>query len=421
VSVADLAIVAALVFGWGTLSARLERFDVTAPIIFVLAGLLLAHGPLAVLGVAPSNEVIKELAEFTLALVLFSDASRVGLHELRVDAGLYVRLLGVALPLTIGLGTVLALALAGTNIWLALLVGAALAPTDAALGAGMIASPVVPARIRRLINVEGGLNDGIATPFVSVALAGAATGGQLAGHGPGAAVAELAVGVIVGVAAGGVGGLLVNTARRRGWVAEGFAGSAVLALAVCAYASAVAVDGNGFIAAFVGGLAFGTTGGRRGEPLVPFVEETGALVSLLVWLAFGAVALVPAMKMLTWPMVAYAVLSLTVVRMVPVAVALAGTRLGWATVSLVAWFGPRGLASVVFALLALEELGSPTAGHAVAVITITVLLSVVLHGVTAEPPAARYARSLVRRAAGQADAQMPDMPERRLIRRNSPP
>ena len=420
-SVADLAIVAALIFGWGTLSARLERFDVTAPIIFVLAGLLLTHGPLAVLGVAPSNELIKELAEFTLALVLFSDASRVGLHELRVDAGLYVRLLGVALPLTIGLGTVLALALAGTNIWLALLVGAALAPTDAALGAGMIASPVVPARIRRLINVESGLNDGIATPFVSVALAGAATGGQIAGHGPAAAVAELAVGVIVGVAAGGAGGLLVNAARKRGWAAEGFAGSAVLALAVCAYASAVAVHGNGFIAAFVGGLAFGTTGGRRGEPLVPFVEETGALVSLLVWLAFGAVALVPAMKMLTWQMVLYAILSLTVVRMVPVAVALAGTRLGWATVSLVAWFGPRGLASVVFALLALEELGSPTAGHAVAVITITVLLSVVLHGVTAEPLAARYARRLAHGTADQAGTQMPDMPERRLIRRNSPP
>jgi NhaP-type Na+/H+ or K+/H+ antiporter len=420
VTVADLAIVAVLVFGWGTLSARLERFDVTAPIIFVLAGLLLTHGPLAVLGVAPSNELIKELAEFTLALVLFSDASRVGLHELRVDAGLYVRLLGVALPLTIGLGTVLALALAGTNIWLALLVGAALAPTDAALGAGMIASPVVPARIRRLINVESGLNDGIATPFVSVALAGAATGGQIAGHGPGAAVAELAVGVIVGVAAGGVGGLLVNAARRRGWVAEGFAGSAVLALAVCAYASAVAVGGNGFIAAFVGGLAFGTAGGRRGEPLVPFVEETGALVSLLVWLAFGAVALVPAMKMLTWPMVLYAILSLTVVRMVPVAVALAGARLGWATVSLVAWFGPRGLASVVFALLALEELGGPAAGPAVAVITFTVLLSVVLHGVTAEPLAARYARLAARRTAGQAGAQVPDMPDRRLIRRNSP-
>ena len=419
-SIADLAIVAALIFGWGAVSARLERFDVTAPVTFVLAGLLLTHGPLAVLGAAPSKELIKELAEFTLALVLFSDASRVGLHELRVDAGLYVRLLGVALPLTIGLGTVLALALAGGSIWLALLIGAALAPTDAALGAGMMANPLVPARIRRLVNVESGLNDGIATPFVSVALAGAAVGGEVAGHGAAKAVAELAVGLLVGVAIGGVGGLVVNAARRRGWAADGFAGAAVLGLAVCAYASAVAVHGNGFIAGFVGGLAFGTTGGRRGEPLVPFVEETGALVSLLVWLAFGAVALVPAIKTLTWPMVLYAILSLTIVRMAPVAVALAGARLGWATVLLVAWFGPRGLASVVFALLALEELGSPTAGRAVAVITIAVLLSVVAHGATAEPLAARYAKRLAHRAAGGPAAPMPDMPDRRLIRRSSP-
>jgi NhaP-type Na+/H+ or K+/H+ antiporter len=423
VNAADLALVAALVFGWGTLSARLERFDVTAPIVFVLGGLLLTHGPVTVLHVAPSNELIKGLAEFTLALVLFSDASRVGLHELRADSGLYVRLLGVALPLTIGLGTLLALALVGTgtSIWLALLVGAALAPTDAALGAGMMANPVVPARIRRLINVESGLNDGIATPFVSVALAGAATGGHVAGHGPAKALTELAVGILIGVIVGGVGGVLVNAARQRDWAAEGFAGSAVLGLAVCAYASSVAVEGNGFIAAFVGGLAFGTTGGRRGEPLMPFVEETGALVSLLVWLAFGAVALVPAIKLVTWPIVLYAVLSLTVVRMVPVAVALLGAGLDWATVTLVAWFGPRGLASVVFALLALEELGSPAAGRAVAVIAITVVLSVVIHGATAEPLAIRYAKRAADRAAGTTDARAPDMPDRRLIRRSSPP
>jgi len=415
-SVADLAIVAALVFGWGALSARLERFDVTAPITFVLAGLLLTHGPLAVLGFTPSDELIKTLAEFTLALVLFSDASRVGLHELRADSGLYLRLLGVALPLTIALGTVLALALMGISIWLALLVGAALAPTDAALGAGMMANPVVPARVRRLINVESGLNDGIATPFVSVAIAGVA-GGH--GHGPAAAVAELAVGVLVGVATGGAGGLLVSAARRRGWAAEGFGGAAVLGLAVCAYASSVAVHGNGFIAAFVAGLAFGTAGGRRGEPLVPYVEETGALVSLLVWLAFGAVELVPAVESLTWQMVLYAILSLTVIRMVPVLAALTGARLDRATSTLVAWFGPRGLASVVFALLALEELGRPTAGPAVAVITITVVISVVAHGATAEPLAIRYANRLARPAAGDTGAQLPDVPDRRLIRRTA--
>jgi NhaP-type Na+/H+ or K+/H+ antiporter len=418
VSVSDLAIVAALVFGWGTLSARLERFDVTAPITFVVAGLLLTHGPLAFLAVAPSNELIKELAQFTLVLILFSDASRVGLHELRADAGLYLRLLGAALPVTIGLGTLLALALfSGGNIWLALLVGAALAPTDAALGAGMMANPAIPARIRRLINVESGLNDGIATPFVSIAIAGAATGGEIAGHGPAAATAELAVGLLVGVALGGIGGLLVNAARRRGWIAEGFAGSAGLGLAVCTYASALALHGNGFIAAFVGGLAFGTVRGRRGEPLVPFVEETGALVSLLVWLTFGAVAVAPAVESLTWQIVLYAVLSLTVIRMVPVAVALIGAGLGRATVALVGWFGPRGLASVVFALLALEDLGDRTAHTAVAVITITVMISVVAHGATADPVATRYARLLARHADGRAAVEVPGIPERRLIRR----
>jgi NhaP-type Na+/H+ or K+/H+ antiporter len=417
-SVSDLAIVAALVFCWGALSARLERFDVTAPIIFVLAGLLLTHGPLAFLSFAPSHQLVKDLAEFTLALVLFSDASRVGLRGLRAGAGRYARLLGVALPLTIGLGTLLALAIPGTTGWLALLVGAALAPTDAALGAGMIASPVVPAEIRRLINVESGLNDGIATPFVSVALAGAATGTQVAWHSPAAAVAELGLGILIGLGVGGGGGMLVSAARRRGWVAEGFAGPAVLALAICAYASAVALGGNGFISAFVGGLAFGTTGGRPGQSLVPFVEETGTLASLLVWLAFGAIAVVPAMDMLTWQMVVYAVLSLTVVRMVPVTVALAGARLGRPTVALVAWFGPRGLASVVFALLALEELGGAAQG-AVSVITVTVLLSVVAHGATADPLATRYARSLARPADAGTDVPVPDVPDRRLIRRTA--
>jgi sodium/hydrogen antiporter len=418
-SESDLAIVAALIVAWGALSARLERFDVTAPIVFVLAGLALTHGPLAVLGIAPSHELIKAMAEFTLVLVLFCDASRVGLHELRADLGLYARLLGIGLPLTIGLGTLLALTLAGIrNIWFALLVGAALAPTDAALGAGMMTNPLVPARIRRLINVESGLNDGIATPFVLVALAGAAADYHASGTTPAEAVSELALGIVIGVAVGGAGGLLVSAARKRGWAADGFAGSAVLALAVCAYASSLALHGNGFIAAFVGGFAFGTTGGPRGAPLVPFVEEAGTLVSLLVWLAFGAVEVVPAAENLTWQIVAYAVLSVTLIRMIPVAAVLVGTWLDWPARAFVGWFGPRGLASVVFALLALEDLGA-SARAPVTVISITVLLSVIAHGVSAEPLARRSAAALSRAAGGQAPAERPELPTRKLIRHTS--
>jgi NhaP-type Na+/H+ or K+/H+ antiporter len=417
VSVSDLAIVTALIFAWGTLSARLERFDVTAPILFVLAGVLLTHGPLAPLGFAPSNELVKSLAEITLVLVLFSDASRVGLRDLRADAGRCLRLLGIGLPLTIGLGTLLAFALFhGMGIWLALLVGAALAPTDAALGAGVMVNPAVPARIRRLINMESGLNDGIATPVVLVAVAGA---GTAAGSGPGQAVAELALGVLIGVVVGGAGGFVVKAARRRGWAEGGFAGSAVLALAVCAYASSLALHGNGFIAAFVAGIAFGAIGGRRGERLVPFVEETGALVSLLVWLAFGVIAVVPALTSLSWQTVVYAGLSLTVIRMAPVAVALAGARIGGPGVAFIGWFGPRGLASVVFALLALEDLGPAVARPAVSVIGFTVLVSVVLHGATADPLARRYGPRLARTAGGADQAETPRLPERRLIRRAS--
>ena len=390
-SISDLAIVAALIFAWGAVSARLERLDVTSPIVFVIAGLVLTHGPLAVLGFAPSHEELKILAEATLVLVLFSDASRVGLRDLRAELGPCLRLLGIGLPLTIGLGLLLALALfGGINIWLALLIGAALAPTDAALGAGVMLNRAVPARIRELINLESGLNDGIATPVVLVAIAGAGVAAHEAMTGPGAAVAELALGLVVGVVVGGAGGWLVKVAGRRGWTAEGFAGVAALGLAVCAYASAIALHGNGFIAAFTGGLAFAATAGRRGEPLVVFVEETGALVSLVVWLAFGAVAVAPVFEHLTWQLVVYAVLSLTVVRMVPVALALTGTKLGLATTAFVGWFGPRGLASVVFALLALEDLGEKASSPAVAVITVTVLLSVVAHGISAAPLARRY-------------------------------
>ncbi len=387
----DIAIVAALVFGWGAMSARLERFDVTAPIIFLLAGLALTHGPLAVLSIVPSRGLVKGLAEATLVLVLFCDASRVRLAALRADLSLYLRLLGIGLPLTIGLGMLAALALFGTRgIWLALLMGAALAPTDAALGAGVLLSPQVPARIRRLLNVESGLNDGIVTPVVLVALAGAGTGGHGSPLGPGRAVAELVVGLVVGAAIGGAGGWLVRLARRGGWAADGFAGPAVLGLAACAYASALALHGNGFIAAFVGGLAFGNTAGQRGERLVPFVEETGAVLSLLTWLAFGAVAVVPALDSLSWRVALYAAASLTVIRMIPVAVAMAHAGLRPAAVAFVGWFGPRGLASVVFALLALEELGERAASPAVTVITVTVLLSVILHGASAEPLARRY-------------------------------
>ena len=317
--------------------------------------------------------------------------------------GLYVRLLAVGLPLTILAGWGLAgWLIPGLGLWLSLLVASALAPTDAALGIPVVTNPAVPSRIRRLITVESGLNDGIATPVVMLAIAGAAAAaGHEGASGVGRALVELAVGVAVGLAIGVGGGALLRRARDKGWAAESFTGIAVLALALLAYVAAVAVHGNGFVAAFCGGLAFGAAAGRRAPAELEFLEQASGLVSLLVWLAFGAIAIPILIDRIDVAIVVYAVLSLTVVRMVPVALALTGTGLDRNTVLFVGWFGPRGLASLVFALLALEELGTG-ADQAVAVIAATVLLSVIAHGLSATPLANRY---------GRAAAASPSRPE----------
>jgi NhaP-type Na+/H+ or K+/H+ antiporter len=414
-------VVTAAIFVWGMVAARLERADLTAPIVFVVVGVILAALGLVDSSTAP--ESLKPLVELTLVWVLFCDASRVRVPDLRHDLGRYVRLLGIGLPLTIVLGWVLALWLvSGLDVWLALLVAAALAPTDAALGVPVVTNPTVPSRVRRLITVESGLNDGIATPVVMVAIAGAASAEGLAeGHGVGTALVELAVGVLVGVALGAAGGGLLRWARRRGWSAEDFAGVAVLALALGSYLGAVTVGGNGFVAAFCAGLAFGAAAGRRGPAEVVFLEQASGLVSLLVWIAFGIIAVPIMLNGVSVTIVVYAVLSLTLVRMLPVALALIGAGLDWRSVAFIGWFGPRGLASLVFGLIAVDELG-PQAGVAVAAIALTVFLSVLAHGASAAPLAVRYGRSVGAREsdADSADSTVADVPVRGLPRRPGP-
>jgi sodium/hydrogen antiporter len=407
-------IVMATVFVWGVVSARLERADLTAPVVFVAIGGLLAASDLVDGPSAP--ETLKPLVELTLVWVLFSDAARVPLSEVRRDIGSYARLLGIGLPLTLLTGWGLATWLfPDLGIWLALLVAAALAPTDAALGVPVVTNRVVPSRVRRLITVESGLNDGIATPVVVLALAGAATAERVPGAADlGGAMAELGIGAVVGGALGLAGGWLLRRARRRGWAAEDFAGIAVLALAVAAYAGALVAGGNGFIAAFCGGLAFGAAAGRRGPAELVFLEQSSGFVSLLVWLAFGMIAIPIMLDGLDVVTVVYAVLSLTVARMVPVALASIGSSLDRDTVLFVGWFGPRGLASLVFALLALEELG-PGADEAVAVIAATVLLSVLAHGLSAAPLAARYGEAAAARGTAPVD-HVEDIPVRGLPR-----
>ncbi len=354
----------------------------------------------------------------TLALLLFADASRVNVAQLRRDAAFPARLLGLGLPITILLGALAAALLFDDMSWaLAGFVGATLAPTDAALSAQVVNDDRIPMRLRRALNVESGLNDGIVTPLVVFTLAVVATDLGLEDHGHdgvAGALLELALGVVVGLAVGLASAVVIGLASRRRWVGDGGRRLATLAAALTSFALAGALDGNGFIAAFVAGIAFGAAVPKEldvGE-LGELPELIGELLALAVWFLFGAALLPVAFDHFSVSTLAYALLSLTVIRMVPVALALTGTGIDRPTVLFVGWFGPRGLASVVFALLAVEELGEASSmGQAISVVALTVLLSVALHGVSAGPLGGRY----VRAEADVPGAAVGDAPRARRV------
>jgi len=397
-NLAALAVVSACVVLWGLVSSRLERWNVSAPMAFVVLGLVATHGPTTLVHLNLHSSAIRSLAEITLALVLFADASRVNVHQLRADLAQPIRLLGIGLPLTIGAGAAVAAGLfSGVGLWVAAAIGAIVAPTDAALGASIMEDERVPAGVRRVLNVESGLNDGIATPFVNLFLAGAATAEAVHGASSTATAAiDLLGGAGIGIGVGLVGAVLLTQARKHQWSEPSFRPLAVLALALFAYSASVLAGTNGFVAAFAAGMAFGTAFVRQGDEPLEFSEEAGTLMSLLVWFVFGAVMLVPGVDGANWRDVVFAVLALTVVRMVPVALSLVGAGLDRSTVAFVGWFGPRGLASVVFGLIAVDTLAPAEAKVVLAAVTVTVALSVLLHGVTASPLAARYGRVAAR-------------------------
>ncbi len=389
-----LALILAAVFAWALISARATA--ITAPIFFVVVGIVLAEG-VRLLHVAPDPHATKLLAEVTLVWVLFADASRVRASTLRHDAARYARLLGLGLPLTVLAGSLTAVGLLGMAPWYALLLGAALAPTDAALGAAVMTDQRVPYRIRQTLNVESGLNDGIATPIVTTAVAAIVLQFGLDSEFTlTRALLGLPLGVVIGIVLGLTGGTALRLSHRRGWGSEELAGPAVLALALATFAVAGLLSANGYVAAFVAGIAFGATAGRGGKTEVYYVEQTCGLVSMVCWMLFGAIAVPTLAADWSWRILLYAVLSLTVVRMVPVALCLLASHTDWRSVVFIGWFGPRGLASVVFALIALEDLHDvPGAvGDVVATIGLTVLLSVLLHGLTAGPLVGWYAGHL---------------------------
>jgi sodium/hydrogen antiporter len=386
---ATVATISGCVVLWGLVSDRFKRWDVTGPIAFLVLGLVLSNGPLAVIHPKLSSSTIRSVAELTLALVLFADASRINVRASRADAAIPVRLLGVGLPLTVAAGAAVATGLYGwSRLALAATIGAIVAPTDAALGASVIQDERVPAGVRRILNVESGLNDGIVTPFVNLFLAAAIATEAVHRASVGRAAIDLLGGAAIGAGVGAAGALLVLLARRMGWSEPGVVRLSVFALALFGYSAALLAGTNGFVAVFIAGAVFGTV--MDGVDVLSFAEESGNLLSLVVWFAFGAVMVVPGFRDAGWRDLVFAILALTLVRMAPVALALAGARCDRSTVAFIGWFGPRGLASVVFGLIAVDSLAPADARVVIAAVTITVTLSVVAHGVSASPLARRY-------------------------------
>jgi NhaP-type Na+/H+ or K+/H+ antiporter len=391
----ELASVAGALLLVSGVSRRLTDTPFTPAMAFVLIGLLL--GPLVIgdVTVAPASSTVRTLAEATLAVVLFADASRIKLRVLRREYAVPLRLLGVGLPLTIVAGALLAIAIfPHLNTAEAVVLAVLLAPTDAALGQAVVTEPRLPSRIRQGLNVESGLNDGICVPLLLIALAAADVDDKVtSGHHAVTIVAEeIGYGILGGAAAGLIAAAVVMVGHRRDLISGPWLQVIPIAGAALAYGIAVALGGSGFIAAFLAGAIFGALVPRESEEASRLNEELGDILGGVTFLIFGAVLLGTALKHVTWQAALYAVLSLTIVRMLPVAIAMTGSGARRQTVGFLGWFGPRGLASIVFAVITIQEAHLAGSNTILLATYLTVGLSVAAHGLTAAPLARRYAR-----------------------------
>ena len=384
----NLAILAAFVFLYSLISGGLERTPINGAIVFTAFGL--AFGPLGLglLTLKVDEEGMRTLAELTLALVLFTDAANANLRELKHSFHIPQKLLLIGLPLTILLGFGAGvLVFGGLTLLEIAILATMLAPTDAALGKAVVTNEAVPSKIREGLNVESGLNDGICVPILFIFLAIASGAGAKGGTSMLALklVAQaIGVGVVVGAGLTFLGVRLLTRFADRGWVTETWRQLPVPALAVTCFAVAQWLGGSGFIACFVGGMLFGGIEKRHKHKLLLSAEGTGDTLALITWVVFGAAVVGQSIGSFSWQVVLYALLSLTIVRMLPVFLVLAGMNLRTDEKLFMGWFGPRGLASIVFAVIVLNE-HLPGGGTISMTVVCTIVLSIVAHGLTANP------------------------------------
>ncbi len=396
---------------YSLVSKRLSTTAVTGPMVFVTAGLVLGSDALGIVEFEPDSEMVTLLLEVTLAVVLFTDATTINASSWRLDAFVPGRLLTWGFPLTVLLGSVVAaLMFDGLSVWEAALIGTILAPTDAALGQAVVTNPRVPRRIRQALNVESGLNDGIALPLVLILIVAAedsAHGGFSLGGLLRFVGQEILVAAAIGIVFGWLGARAIIYANNRKWVSHAWLQIGALAIAAAAYGLAVPLGGSGFIAAWLTGLVLGSKIRGKADGVGEFAESLGFVLTMASFLVFGAVLFGPALGRLTWPIAVYAILSLVVLRGVAVNLAMIGSRLHPITVAFMGWFGPRGLASIIFASLIVEGAILGGSDLIVTLTMITVGLSIYAHGATSWIGSESYGRWHQRLKKGEQPADLP--------------
>ena len=424
----DIIVISALLIGLVAIagvSKRIRNTAITLPMLYVLFGLAVGVLFSDHITLTFDDAVVEAVATLTLALILATDASRTKLERPLSNYTLPTRLLVIGLPLTIGLGAVVAAALFGQlGIWEAAVLAVILAPTDTSVGHSVVSNKRVPARIRQALNIEGGLNDGVAMPFLILTLSVAVSTEQQFGSGALLLIAArlIVFGILTGLLIGILGARYIQWGDKSGWMSSGFQKFCWLALIILAYGMAVLIGGNGFIASFVFGIVSGRLMSvREMQSLDDFAEVQNGFLMLITYIFFGILMLLPAFERLNPTTVLFALLSLTIIRMIPVAISLLGTKLRPVSVLFMGWFGPRGIASILYILtvFAAEDLiGKDTI---YAVVMITIFMSVLAHGITAAPLSDWYGKRIAELdKRGVADSEMRPVPEMPARGRTAP-